>query len=440
MVNCVALTSDTPNAATANYLSTMERLVGLPTLLITWERNRGGLSRRLGRRPSHVIFVDDLNDPVGTFERLRRELLRRSLRVVNWINVPDTLTDTFLYCCEQLNLPIPFLGPYTRCRVKPLTRQILEASGHSSMAHEVLSVGAPALSTFSGPKVCKPITGSGSRDVQKVSTPVELAAYGSLFEVRGAPSYSIAGFRPREQFLMEDQLAGPGSLEIEVDGYAYGDEVAICALGYKHHEYDASGFREVAGVTYFPFSLESRRARDGKIVDWVTQVLTDLEFSGGVFHLEAMDLGDRIELIEINPRPGGGGVQPICQRLSGVVLATECMRLWLGLPPERKPSRSKVQCISYGVVYPDAPGRLVEIAGKRSDEIVTPLGKLRFSWEPLWTVGGPPFKGDREEYVGEAHFEGVAFPEQGLEELGQLIGEALREKGYWRIAPRTEAD
>jgi hypothetical protein len=440
-VDWFALTSDSPNSYTGNYLAKMGELFSnTPTVLITWERNRQGLQRSLGEAaptPKHTIFLEDMRDAVMAAKVLERNLQGAGIRLVNWINVPDTLTDTFIYCSERLGISFPFLVPYTRCRVKPLTRAILKSAGHSKIAHEVLSCRAIARRALSGSKVCKPITGSGSQDVRIITTSEQLMEYAKKFRAPAPSRYSIAGYVPAEEFLMEDRLEG---LEIQADGYVHDGEVSICALGYKQHEYGEAGFREVAGVSYFPFSLEGRCERDTDIVRWVTQVMADLKFSGGVFHLEAMDLGDCIELIEINPRPGGGGVQPICKQISGVVLATECMRLWLGLPPELKPQRGDIRCISYCILYPEHPGSLETIEPKQQFEVAHPDERLTGIWEPLWetrTEGGRPFKGDREEYLGEAHFVNRAFAPESLASTARLVREALRRRRFWTIDPPT---
>ncbi len=430
----VGLTSDSPNKYTAQYLRKM-KAEGFRPMLITWARHRRSLKKRLGASyallgPESVVFIKHLDDPASAASVLARALRVRQIELVNWINVPDPLTDTFLYSCGKLGLKFPFLRPYSRCRVKPLARTIVRKKMGSRLGFSVLNRGASRVPrSVKYPSVCKPITGSGSRDVQIVAAREKLIRYGRRHRKVARAQYVIEGYSPVEQYLAEEHLEG---LEIEVDGYVYAGEPRICALGYKSHEYKKSAFRETAGVTYRPFTLRGRHGSDRRAIAWTTKLLRALEFTAGCFHLEAMETRSGLELIEINPRPGGGGVQPIVKKLSGVSLGDECVRLWLGLEPDREPAVRKISCISYFVLYPDKKGILRSIRSEESVDLLLDGQRIRGRWFQL--VGkGTKFSLDKEEYLGELHIENVALDPSRLPELSKQVARELRARGFWQI-------
>src|SRR5579862_31705 len=286
-----------------------------------------------------AIVVPKLNVPGIAVPSILVELKRRSINLEHCINVRDPLSDTFLILMDRLGITFPFLEAYRTCRVKPIARTMLHKKNLTRGQFAVHSITNPERPTsMSLPLVSKPITGSGSHGVALVETENDwLLSLQAAHARRGPDDFSIAGFRPRSQVLLESRYYGT---EYEIDGYRFQGATTICALGFKHHNFSEIGVREMGGQTYYPGNIPAYESADLRLVKWVHEILDALNYETGVFHVEAMAKGDHIELIEVNPRFGGGGVTEIVHQLSGVDLIAECVRLWLGLKPDRVPAVS----------------------------------------------------------------------------------------------------
>ena len=433
----VALTSTTPNEWTAKSWEQILRL-GHKPLLITSTQKRADLQRllrdpKVRSKPSAVLYVEQFEYPMAAAEELKRNLRRDHITLANWINVPDQATDTFLYTTKYLGLEFPFRTAYSRCRVKPVMRTLLRDRLKSAIDFEIRDVNTVGkLAKQSMQYVCKPITGYGSNLVRIVSTDADLAQYARDFPKTEGEAYLIEGYSPSRNFLTEEFLKG---IEVEIDGFAHKGEVFVCALGYKHHEYRPEGFREVAGFTYWPMGCDVRASADARMLSWVREVIRAIEFVDGCFHIEAMEFGSEFEIIEINPRPGGSCVQPIVQKLSGVALGDECIRLWLGASPEHCPEKQCTNSIFYTVVYPKVPGFLRYIHPETKLEMT--LGGDRHvavSWYPIAEVE-QQLTLDKEEYLGEAHVEDMFVSHEDLAKVGEEILRQLEQLDYWVVSP-----
>src|SRR5262249_38194057 len=94
-------------------------------------------------------------------------------------------------------------------------------------------------------------------------------------------------------------------------------------------------------------------------------------------------------LLEVNPRPGGGGNVAAIRRLSGVDLHEEFVRLWLGRAGPLPRAEPTARTLCYGVGYPSQKGFI---------EWIRPAGALE--WTPLVTTGDPIDTDGGEQYLG----------------------------------------
>src|SRR5262249_33983382 len=164
------------------------------------------------------------------------------------------------------------------------------------------------------------------------------------------------------------------------------------------------GFREIGGMQYRPFSIPGYADMDRRIVDWADAVCRALEFRSGTFHLEGMLTSNAIELVELNPRPGGSEVVRIVEAVSGVNLSRETPRLWLEAPPTQFPATTATHSTLYTIVYPPGPAKIRAIEPEKHVEMNL-LGASEARWLPEKSLQAGSSVGEAkgEEYLGEVH-------------------------------------
>jgi biotin carboxylase len=437
MSAAVALTSDTPNRSTVRLFQLIKSS-GKRPLIITRDRNRDEISKLFpGPLDEIAICVHELDDPTQAEKELQAVLHQCQIQLVNWINIPDTMTVVFLHCVERLGLKFAFLDAYTNCRLKPLARQLAHESRADNVpfvVHDLESDSLPI--SLPLPLICKPIAGSGSEGVELIRNSRDWRRIREK-RLRDTPvsELRIRGFTPFRQVLLEKKLTGE---ELEIDGYVSGGNLTVCAFGYKVHRYSKeTGFREDGGFTYRPFSLPSECDRDEQLLGWTKRLLEAVRLSDGTFHIEAMRSGNEIHLIEINPRPGGGGVQPIIKQLTGIDLMEQCVRLWLGLSPTGVPVHTDVHSIFYLISYAKWAGKVTQV--KPEEECYVPLSCIGRDealgmWKPFVKADDKVEPVRREQYLGEIHVPNIVVDSMQLRNLIKQVSSWRDDQGFVKIA------
>ncbi|MHC2531904.1 ATP-grasp domain-containing protein [Bradyrhizobium diazoefficiens] len=401
------MTSSSVRPATKALFDEIGKL-GYKPIVITRETNRAKIESDLGPPALDLaIFCSNLEDPLSTSAQVERALQMRGLHLRSLINVVDLLTPSMLMTCERIGLSFAFLETYRKCRNKPRARAALRAVGLSSLRSELIDVfdewAAPSLAY---PFVAKPVMGAGSALVYRVGDAEQWEKYRNYFRtlVTGARE-QIDGVEPFRQVMVEEFANGQ---MFQVDGFCFAGELHVCGLGLKFHEVVdgcfKQGFREIGGMQYRPFSIPEHADMDGHIVGWARSVCAALEFRSGTFHLEGMLCSNGIELIEINPRPGGSEVVSIVEKISGVNLSRQVPRLWMEEAPTQFPGSTATQSVLYAILYPPGPTKIRAIRPAQS------LGtSIPNAAEALWLpeksleAGSPVGEADGEEYLGEVH-------------------------------------
>lgn len=367
-----------------------------PVPLVT--RGLESVLSREGIDLSNAIAVDDLCNASTARDQILEVVRERGLHVENWINLADDVTETFLTVIPEL-LPHLRFDAYRRCRIKCLARQILHDKGLVQTGPVVVDVRTPQYSWEQRSMIAKPITGSGSELVSRLLSAKDWTDYSNAWfhqKLRHGLSDDrlniFGGFDPYTQVLIEPEFHG---LELRADGFVHCGIISICAIAVRVTEATNDGFREIGGASY------TMGTRWREFARWVFSVLVALDYHDGVFHLEAIQLPDNtFELIEINPRVGGGGCALVTKRVSGVDLVRENVRIWLGLPPENQPCTTGISSLVYAIAYYNGDGVIRRVAAEHQVD----TGMFgRCTWIPFAMQGELVHGSRAEHYLGELH-------------------------------------
>jgi len=274
---------------------------------------------------------------------------------------------------EALGLPGLRPAAVDSARNKHATRACLKTAGlptprnfliddKSKLKEAGTAVGFPA--------VLKPVSGSASLGVKKVTNSVEMEkCYKEIVDelstlvvssgalVQGSPDK--AGLNAQEwgvdlTVLMEQFLDGP---EVDVDVVmSEGEYVYACVAD--------------NGPTLEPYFNEtwaccpSLLPKDQQVAlrDLGVQCIKALGFTSGVFHVELKYTSHGPQLIEVNARMGGGQVHE-CNRLTwGVDLVEETMLCALGIPSRPCVPREPVSGTAYCYVNAMKSGTVTDVS------------------------------------------------------------------------------
>jgi len=239
---------------------------------------------------------------------------------------------------QALGLPFHPVEATDRARDKHRAREAYRAAGLpgprfaridgvDDLAAAAAQVGFPA--------VLKPVTGVGSVQTFKVSSPLELARrYGEVISrVAAARAGVSAGVTSDETWfnlmwsagtslLLESWIEGP---KFDVDLLLDGGEVRY---GHATDDLELCGLRDVRRVA--PSSLTP--AQEGELVDHAAACVRALGFTRGVFNIEVKRTAEGPRLIEVNGRLGGYSTTDVHAAVWGMDLVDAWLRACLSLP------------------------------------------------------------------------------------------------------------
>src|SRR5579871_1378201 len=439
--NKVAITSIYANKNTSATWDTVQK-AGRQPVLISVDGNRERIRTELGEAAAQdAVYVPSLDDPIALAGALPAALRAKQIELSHWINTNDPLTPAFLHTLEQMGMTFDFLEPYASCRIKPIARRIAYKAGCSTFDAQVEQLDKPSrLPKRAQGHVVKPICGSASKGVKWIRNAESWQKYcdeqlAKQLKIAFDTNICIRGFRPYREVLVEPYLR---SEEWEIDGFASGGTITICAAGYKFHDYSEElGFRELGCVIHRFNRARSAHevATDRAIESWTNDLLGALRFTSGAFHIEAIQSGGALEMLEVNPRPGGGSVPAMIAKLTGVDLNRQCTRLWIGCSADQQPARQQHEMLLNVIVYPTQNGYIKEISNDQELFVLLDGERYLSSWFRQASRGDPVSTENGEQYLGELHLYGADVPSQDLARVSRALSNWLVDEGFVVISP-----
>jgi biotin carboxylase len=401
----LAFTSVSANPNTAKSIDQLSRQ-GCRPVVVTTRPNIERLGRETGNDiANNAIVVTSFANPVQATEEMECVVRARDLAISNWINITDDTTAFFLTACARLGIDFEFRQAYKTCWVKSSIRKLMARAAYDSChfaIHDLNSVAPPEIAF---PFIAKPILGSGSKGVSIIESRKDWSS--NVESVAGellCDEIEIDGVNPGKQVLVEEVLTGQ---EKQVDGLVRDGTFECCTIGVKSARYSSVWFREERGILYRPGRFEDCHEADNWLTSWCRELLALINFRNGTFHIEVKQSDQKISLLEVNPRPGGGGNVPAIKRLSGVDLNAECLSLWSGVrAPERQPAGDDSLC--FAVRYPKGQGQVGTVRAAGSIMLAWGCGSggtaiprdTEMEWIPLVKTGDTLEPEVREQYLG----------------------------------------
>lgn len=190
-----------------------------------------------------------------------------------------------------------------RARNKDLAREAYRAAGLRCPKFKLvrsLQEAVAAARDIGYPLIVKPADAIASQHVSFIAQEVEFeAAFAGLAQFKE----SFLGFRPRQEYLLEEYLPGP---EFSVEVLMSEGQVLFAEVTEKHTG-DPLHFVELGHV--LPTSIH--RDRCAEIVDTATRGILALGLSGGCYHVEVKLTPAGPVIIETNGRPGGDQIATV---------------------------------------------------------------------------------------------------------------------------------
>lgn len=231
------------------------------------------------------ICVTETKDPDAVLQTLSS----RSLRAV--CTTSDPFTEVSAKVAEALGCFGPNPAACGRCLDKGIQLEILERAGVRVPPTHIIAKGSPAPRYVpqEGPWILKPCRGSGSIDVRVLESSADIEGF--------LMSCSDLG---KDRWLLQRFIEGPEfSVELAVDKHG------ISCLGVVEKRIgDPPARVEVAHL--FPPKISSQLRE--QLIQTAITATNALGFDFGFVHVELIANADGLNLIEVNPRMGGGGL------------------------------------------------------------------------------------------------------------------------------------
>ncbi len=235
-----------------------------------------------------------------TFPALFAELERRGIDPIAVVNMAEPLIPAQIAVAKHYGLPGGNAG-YGVLHSKTEVRERMRDLGLSTIRF----AGDPAEVDFF-PAIVKPArSSSASWLVRRVNNPDELAAYGRhLAELGEADT----------EMITEEYLPG---VEFSVDGPVIGGRFHP-VMSVEKPEHDEVRHHD-AGLRIHPPQRDYVRAGACALSEALDKLSADLELDQLWLHVEGRsDPDGRTELVEINPRPGGGMYLAAIREVTGI--------------------------------------------------------------------------------------------------------------------------
>jgi biotin carboxylase len=242
----------------------------------------------------------------------------------------------------QLGLPGLPVSAIRQTRDKLHMRRTLEQAGLGQVAYagcRDLDAARAFLDRVDGPIVVKPVSGSGSEGISRVTTADELPAAFAL-------AAAAAGFMG---VLCEEYVEGP---EVSLEAYSVGGRLVPVALTDKRTDgrFLEVGHQQPSTQPSHVFEAVAAQA---------ARALAALGVTDGVTHSEFRLAARGPVLIETHTRMGGGSLHVLTRLTTGVDLADLMVAFGLGEAPDVRPApQGRGAAIRFLV---GRPGRIVSV-------------------------------------------------------------------------------
>lgn len=297
-----------------------------------------------------------------------------------------TFIDQFLgvaaAVARALGVPGPDPGSPALSRSKARVRAALDAAGVPNARWAVVPAASPLPAPLALPCIAKPVDGSGSWDVVRVSDEAELAAAAERHAARHTYGRGVA---PRHELLLEQELRGP---LFSAEGFVAGDDVEL--WGYSDRDLAEPPLFYETGSTF------SGELPHPGAPAFVREVLRASGYDLGAFHLELIVTADGPRLVELNPRLiGGGAHQCVNLACGGVDVVEHVLRRLLGEPG----ALSAVAASTLRDVYPPRAGRVTRVAGLERARSSAGVRRVELRCSPGDEVRDPRSNSENLGYV-----------------------------------------
>jgi len=202
------------------------------------------------------------------------------------------------------------------------------------------------------PMVIKPINGMGSMYTMVINTADK--AVETFSELQKAKAESLFGKENvvNDRWIIEQCLDG---FQVSVESYTVNSETTIVCIHDKLNIIEPPLFR-----VYYSATPSDRISADleREINECTREILKEIGFNNGIAHTEfRISQAGKIQLLEINARPGGGLIIPSAYYSTGVNLFTVAIDIALNREPQVPVNFTKDPVV-FRVVYPDQEGVL----------------------------------------------------------------------------------
>ncbi len=285
-------------------------------------------AKRLGH---HVISVDYLPENpahkyadeyynISTIDKEAVLKLAQKLQINGIVSYgSDVSAATAAYVAEKMNLPTnPYDTVFTMTR-KDLFRKALKKNGIRVPQIADIQTYAEAKDFFVSigkPVMIKPLTGSGTKGVSKVSSEAELEQ-----AFAEAKKYSVDGNLMMEEFVQRKgyQVAG--------DAFVVNGKITVFAIANEHFDKLCNPLVPIGES--FPACL-NETVKD-KARNEIEKALQALGIKQGAINLDFMiDENNEVFIIELGPRNGGNLITDAILLNNGVDLGEATIKAALG--------------------------------------------------------------------------------------------------------------
>jgi biotin carboxylase len=242
----------------------------------------------------------------------------------------DVASPTVAHVATRLGLPGPTLETVETMLFKDRFREHQHRHGLIScnfVAGNTLAIVREACKALSGPVVVKPVDASGSRGISMIHAPVE-ALLRPAFERAQAESRS-------GRVCIEEWVPGT---DVSGDFFLSGGQIVAGAITQKFGD----GMVPIGHL--LPSDLPP--AEQGLILSEVLRTCQSLGYADGPIDCDVRVAGDKVTIIEVNPRLGGNGIPQLVERFNGSDLIEMAIRFALGQPVQVSPSGALRRCAS----------------------------------------------------------------------------------------------
>jgi biotin carboxylase len=254
----------------------------------------------------------------------------------------------------------PSVDALANVRFKDRMRACLAPTRHH-VRFGVHALDGDVRSDVGFPCVVKPVDGSGSVGVRVCDRADELRE--AVASARAArDKVAVGGYRI-DHLIVEEVVAGD-EFSAEMVWDAGRGEWRVVGIT-KSHFSDPPHRVELGHV--FPHPLDPALA--AHVASELRDVLRILGLRGTIVHLEFRLDGDRVRIIEVNPRPAGGRITALTRFARGVDLTVLHLFAHLGLAlPAEPPGSAPERFAAVRFFVPATPGRITDIVLPPSDD------------------------------------------------------------------------